>query len=363
MSATLLSGVWAHPGTQPVLSAQDWEVLLGQARQARLQGRLAEHFRAHGWMDSVPQRPRHHLEGAQRLVERQRCEVEFEVDQIRRALAAVAAPIILLKGAAYLMAGLPPSRGRLFSDIDFMVPKASLTAAEAALFAAGWLSEDRDAYTGRYYRDWMHEIPPMKHVHRGTTVDVHHTISPPTSRFAVDGAKLLARAQEIPQWPGLLTLAPTDMVLHCATHLFQEGDFGHGLRDLLDLNDLITGFESQPGFWLELLDRADELRLEIPLSHGLIHLRRLFSTKPAEALERRVAALDRRPFRREVMTALLGIALRPEHPSCDGPLTAAARWALYVRSHYLRMPVYQIAPHLIRKAYMRRTGGRVANGV
>jgi hypothetical protein len=359
MSANLLSGVWANPGAQPVLSPHDWEALLGQARQARLQGRLAQHFRDHGWLERVPQRPRHHLEGALRLVERQRSEVEFEVDQIRRALAASATPIVLLKGAAYLMAGLPPSRGRLFSDIDFMVPKASLAMTEASLFAAGWLSEDRDAYTGRYYRDWMHEIPPMKHVHRGTTVDVHHTISPPTSRFAVDGAKLLARAQPIPQWPGLLMLAPADMVLHCATHLFQEGDFGHGLRDLLDLNDLITGFGGRPAFWPELLERAEELHLEIPLSHGLIQLGRLFSTGPPEAMGQRIANLDRRPARRWLMTALLGIALRPEHPSCDGPLTAAVRWALYVRSHYLRMPIHQIAPHLIRKAYMRRRGARV----
>ncbi len=306
-----------------------------------------------GWLDEVPEGPRHHLHSALHIVRRQRLEVAWEADCIRRALATVDTPIVLLKGASYVLTDLPPARGRIFSDVDIMVARSRIGEVEGALFAAGWLSAERDAYNNRYYREWMHEIPPMQHVQRGTTIDVHHTITPPTSRFKIDGAELMGRIRPIPGQPGLYTLHPVDMVLHSAAHLFMEGEFGRGLRDLLDLNDLVIHFSREPAFWDELLDRAAQLGLQIPLSHALIHLNRLFATAAPEHLHPRIRSLDNSLVSRHLMSALLGIALRPEHPHCDGPLTGLARWLLYVRSHHLRMPMYLVVPHLVRKAFMR----------
>ena len=51
-------------------------------------------------------------------------------------------------------------------------------AAEAALMLDGWASGHRSAYDQRYYRTWMHELPPMQHIQRGTVLDVHHAIAP-----------------------------------------------------------------------------------------------------------------------------------------------------------------------------------------
>jgi hypothetical protein len=349
----LLSSVWADPDRQPKFSPREWELLLGQARQARMQGRLAQHFAERDWMSNVPAGPRCHLESGLVVARRQWHEVRWEADCIRRALTGVRTPIVLLKGAAYLLAGLPPARGRIFSDIDILVEHSKLTEVESALFAAGWISEERDAYNDRYYRQWMHELPPMRHVQRGTSIDIHHTITPPTSRFKVDGAELLNRIQAIPEHPGLYTLCPTDMVLHSAAHLFLEGEFDHGLRDLLDMNDLVVHFAKDAGYWDQLLDRAEQLELKIPLSHALIHLKRLFSTAPPARLDARISALDRSVISLRLMSALLSKALRPDHPSCDERLTGSARWLLYVRSHHLRMPVHLAVPHLARKALMR----------
>lgn len=354
MRDVLLARLWADPSKWwAALSSREWETLLSQARQTRLQARLAWHFLDRGQMAEVPQGPRHHLESALRLAERQRNEVLWEIDCIRRALTKVDTKIVLLKGAAYLSAALPPAPGRLFSDIDIMVDRRQIGSVEGALFAAGWLSEERDSYNDRYYRRWMHELPPMRHVRRGTTIDVHHTITPPTSRFKVDGVRLLERARPVEGEPGLFVLGPADMVLHSATHLFQEGEFGHGLRDLLDLNDLLLHFGRRAGFWNELLDRAHELRLQVPLSHALTHVSRLFSTSVPPALAARVRSLDGRRFRGLLMTQMLGIALRPEHPSCDGPLSGPVRWLLYLRSHWLRMPPHLLVYHLGRKMVMR----------
>lgn len=343
----------------PTLTARDWEDLLGQARRARLLARLAQRFKDRGWIETTPRGPAQYLEAALRAADRHHNEALWEIDRIRHALAGVPTPIVLLKGAAYLQAGLPPARGRLFADIDIMVTRDQLAAVEAALFAAGWIPEKQDAYDKRYYREWMHELPPLQHVLRGTVIDVHHTITPPTSRFNVDASSLLERSTPLCDDSRLRVLAPADMVLHSAVHLFQEGEFDHGLRDLLDLNDLLLHFGRQSSFWPDLLRRARALGLEVPLSHALIHLRRLFGTVPPDALAEEVASMNPHRLTRAVMSSLLSTALRPDHPSCDGSFTPVARWLLYVRAHYLRMPLHRVIPHLVRKAYMRRFPAKV----
>lgn len=354
MKQDLLTAVWARPGQPLALDASGWENLLGQARRSQLLGRLALQVANANTRVNVPEKPQIHLDNGLRLAERQRHEVTWEVDCIARALKNLGAPVVLLKGAAYMMADLPAARGRLFGDIDVMVPRPALQQAEAQLFAAGWLSDERDAYNQRYYREWMHEIPPLRHAVRNTFLDLHHTITPPTSRFSVDGQRLLADIVAVPAHPGLYVLAPVDMVLHSAVHLFQEGEFDHGLRDLLDLKDLLEHFSRTADFWPKLFDRATELGLQIPLFHTLFHLRRLFAYAPPPQWAQRIEAFAPSATARWLMAWLLGLALRPDHPSCDTRWTGLARWLLYVRSHALRMPLRLVIPHLIRKAWMRQ---------
>ena len=74
------------------------------------------------------------------LAEQQQRAVRWELVQLSRTLAGLDGPVLLLKGAAYAAAGLPPAAGRLFTDIDLLVPKAQIDATEAALMLAGWNS-------------------------------------------------------------------------------------------------------------------------------------------------------------------------------------------------------------------------------
>jgi hypothetical protein len=352
LSGDHLTGLW-RASVAPALSPRGWEELLGQARRTRLLARLALHVERQGWQAAVPPGPRLYLEGALLAAERQRRQVRWEADRIRAALAGLPGPVVLLKGAAYAAAGLPPAQGRVFSDVDVMVPREQLGLAETSLVGGGWVHQALDAYDERYYRRWMHELPPLKHVWRHTWLDLHHTITPPTSRFRVDGRQLLARVRPLQPGAALAVLAPEDMVLHSAVHLMQEGEFHTGLRDLLDLDDLLRHFGAEPPFWSALLDRAQELRLEAPLFHVLIQVRRLFGTEPPLPLRAHAQALGRGPATRVLMPALLAVALRPPHPSCDTRASGPARMALYLRSHWLRMPWWQIGAHLARKAWMR----------
>ena len=349
----LLSPVWTAT-QRPELSPAQWESLLSQARRARLAPRLADRLHTRGWTDAVPERVRVHLANALRQARRQRDEVMWEVDRIGHALRDLPGPVVLLKGAAYVAADLPAGRARLFTDVDILVPRAQLRDAERALFAAGWIADEQiDPYDERYYRQWMHEVPPLRHVERHTTLDLHHTITPPTSRFAVDGALLLSRARALPAPSRLHVLDRCDLVLHGVVHLLQDGDFSGALRDLLDFDDLVRHFSVDPGFWPALAERALELRLQVPLMQVLAQSDRLLGTRAPAAQAARLAPFGAGPLRRGVMNGLLRIAFRPDHPDCDGPLTGTARWLLYIRSHGLRMPWYQILPHLARKAWMR----------
>lgn len=348
----LLSRLWAS-SQPPSWTHRQWEIALGQARRTRLLARLGFHFNDRGWMSLVPARPAAYLGTGMLAAERQHREVHWELDRIEAALSGIDTPVVVLKGAAYVLAGLPAARGRLFSDVDIMVSRDRLNEAENALLAAGWAQQPHDDYDDQYYRRWSHELPPLKHVQRGTVLDLHHTITQPTSRFQVEGRRLLERAMPARSGGRLLVLAPEDMVLHSMVHLMQEGELDTGLRDLLDIRDLVTDFSCQADFWPKLLDRASELRLQIPLSHALVQLNRLFGLTWPTELDSRVARLDQRRLGGPLMARLLTAALRPHHPTCDTAWTDAARLALYVRSHYLRMPVRLVVPHLIRKAFRR----------
>jgi len=362
MSADLLTPLWHPDAALPHLDAQGWERLLRQARLGALVPRVAMRFDTQGGLGRLPDGPRHHLENGLRLAQRQVQAVRWEVERIRRAVAPTGTPVVLLKGAAYLLAGLPAAQGRLFADIDILVPRDRLEIVEVALLGAGWVSRERDRYNQRYYRVWMHELPPLEHVKRSTVIDVHHTITPPTSSFNVDGRLLLAQSRPLAGHEGLAVLQPVDMLLHSMVHLFQEGDFDHGLRDLIDMHALLVHFEAQDtGFWPQLTARARQLGLGVPLVQALDQLQRLFAVRiPAEVVGD-VAALHPRPLQRSLMRRAVGRALTPPTPECRRPGDGLLRWLLYVRSHWLRMPLHLLVPHLVRKAWMRHFPGKTGD--
>lgn len=334
---TPLIEVLREPRVLASLGLPQWELLIRQARSADLLSRLA-HLAD---LDAVPAAPRAHLVAARILWEAQEEAVRREVWQIRQALARTGVEVILLKGAAYVYAGLPAARGRVFSDIDILVPRAALPQVEAALMLHGWATTHHDPYDQRYYREWMHELPPMQHVGRQTVLDVHHTIVPPTARLKPDAAKLFAAAVPVAGHPGLKVLAPGDMVLHAAAHLFLNEELSHGLRDLTDLDILLRHFEQSRSFLNELKARAAELELEQPLDCALRYAGCMLGT-PVPA-SKKTRLLDPLYLR----------ALQPPHPSASDAWTPLARWLLFVRAHWMRMPPGRLARHLAVKALRR----------
>lgn len=339
-----------QPQPAPALTLSQWDLLIRQAQAAGLLAHLATRLAG----QTLPVAVQNHLCAARRLAEAQKRTLRWELHCLCEALSAVPTPIILLKGAAYILGELPAGRGRLVNDLDILVERSALDAVEAALHLYGWVSVCHDAYDQRYYRQWMHELPPMRHVQRMTALDVHHNILPDSARLHPDRHKLLAAAQDIPGAAvGVKILAPADMILHSAVHLFNDGEFGYGLRDLCDLDSLLRHFGAKPGFWEALALRASEMELQRPLYYALQHAERLLNTPlPEGLLDQQPGAKPAWPVR-ALSHFMFSHGLQPVHPSCSNVATSLARWLLYVRAHYLRMPLHLLIPHLLRKAVKR----------
>jgi hypothetical protein len=346
----LVLQAFRQPERLATLSLADWDLLLRQAGSANLLASICALLDEAGLLERVPPQAREHLEWARAHAERHIQAVHWEVTQIQKALEKIEAPVILLKGAAYVKASLPPSRGRLFSDIDIMIPKALLGEVEAALMMHGWAATHHDAYDQRYYRTWMHELPPMQHIKRLSMIDVHHAILPETAAVRPDPEKLRAAARQINGYDDLSVFAPVDMVLHSAVHLFYDGELDHGLRDLIDIHGLLAHFSDLPSFWGDLVKRAQELELTRPLFYALRYSVQLLHTPIPEATM--VAAQIGKPnsFLLKLMDQLFGRALLPTHASCSDWLTGTARGMLYIRANWLRMPPFLLARHLFHKA-------------
>lgn len=330
----------------------DLDMLVRQARHANLLARFGALLDADA-LRRIPAAPRAHFEAAAILAEKHRRDVMWEIRCLHRILSPLTG-VVLLKGAAYTAAGLRAARGRIFSDIDLLVPKERIDVVERALSDEGWVPVKLDAYDQFYYRTWMHQIPPLMHFERETVIDVHHAIVPDTARARIASAVLMQDARPLAAYPGFGVLAPVDMVLHSAVHLFNGGEYDFGLRDLCDIHDLLDEHGAAPGFWDSLWRRAADAGMTTPVALALRYAHDLFGAALPRTARDALEAYERdRPAIR-LLRSLIARAVRPNRADARDSLAGFARWLLYVRGHYLRMPLRLLVPHLVRKAVQAR---------
>lgn len=341
----------------------EWERLFQLARSAKLMGTLAVFIQEKGLEEYVPEKGRWFLNSGNVKAERGRRQTLWEIESLRRALfrnrfvsgsgQEAEIPLVLLKGAAYQAADLPWGRGRISVDVDVLTPLETLPQVEAALTIAGWLPEKKSEYDEHFYRDWMHEIPPMVHMDRHTTLDVHHTILPRTGRLTVDASLLFDEI--VPLRDNLWILSPRDMLLHSTVHLFQDGELDNCSRDLLDLASMFRYFsEKDPDFWEKLLARARQLNLTRPLFHSVTFCRLLLNVPFPETFLSEMKKFGGKGLSRFLMRRLVPLTIEPEISGEEKRTAALARFCLYVRSHFLRMPIHLLIPHLWTKYWQRR---------
>jgi Uncharacterised nucleotidyltransferase len=337
MDARHLAKALAEPDYVLGLDGRAWNALIAMARAERLEGALAQ--RVQGL--AIPPRMAALLGRATLDAEADRLRALWEAKMAARALAPLGIKPILLKGTAYAAAGLDAARGRLIGDLDILVPRERINAVEAALLDAGWERIKSDPYDQAYYREHMHELPPLIHAERDRIIDVHHTILPLTARPMPDAAALIADAEDLGE---VMVLSPEDRVIHAVAHLFADGDLAGGLRNLWDIDRLLREASEAEGFWPRLITRAQLHQLPKSLSRALRLAHHVFGT-PVDV---RFAWKGRRGDVYYVGRLLARDSWGRE-----------TRWLLrqgfYVRSHWLRMPPLMLARHLFKKWRMGLT--------
>lgn len=344
-----------EPATMTDLTPAQWTGLVAIAREAQLLARLAALARRDSLFDRIPEAPARHLEAAHAAADKHARDIRWELTHLGTCLGSLPGPALLLKGAAYATSGVAAHLGRTFGDIDVIVPRAQLDAAEHALEVGGWRGEKQSAYDIQYYRRWTHQLPPMRHQIRQSVIDLHHALRPPIAPGKVDISLLFADAR--PAAFGLQVPCPADMVIHSATHLFCAIEFRNGLRDLSDIDLLLREFGTSAAWWDELVRRARHFGLVQPVAMALLHCRRVLGTPvPPETLANALRAAGR--GERRLLDGLVSRVLPP--PRYGPPGAAAARAILFVRGYLLDMPPTVLAAHLTHKLLVLMPGHRTA---
>lgn len=321
MSAALLVRALRDPASVAGLDASGWNGLIAAARAERLIGTLA--FRLDGV--AVPPALTPILSDARLDAAREARQALWEADRAAQALGALDVRVVLLKGTAYAAAGLKAGEGRFIGDLDILVPVEAMAAVEQALIAAGWEWVKDDPYDDAYYRQWMHELPPMIHATRDRMIDVHHTILPLTARQTPDAVAMIADA--VPVEDGLFVLSPEDRVVHAVAHMLADGDLQGGLRNLWDIHHLLA--DTDPDI---LATRAAR--------HGL--------TSHVRQAQRLAAALYGPGARLTLWDRLIRARLLARN-GWGRETRKALVFAFFLRSHWLRMPPLMLARHLWTK--------------
>lgn len=349
-SAESLLDAYLRPQSVEAFDAPRWNDVLRLAWRWRLLARLGMRLRDAGEFEGVPFKARARLESGIAQAEVLERGIRWEANRVARALRGSDVPVILLKGGAYVMAGLPAGRGRIMSDLDILVPRDRLAEVEKALLAHGWETLEPDAYDDYYYRNWTHELPPLRHRDRESELDVHHTILPPLGKLKPDPGLLFAAARPI-AGTRFLVFAPEDMVLHSAAHLFQDGEMHAGVRDLTDLDMLFRHFTTaEPGFWERLIPRAVALHLTRPLYYAIRYTSRFLETPIPSASKEAIEAFGPPAMVRNAMDQITERALLPPGVDTHSWDIELANLLLLVRGHWMKMPLPILAKHLSYKS-------------
>jgi hypothetical protein len=350
-----------EPGRARAWALADWERVVRLARRLRLLARLAETLDSEGGLDGLPDQVVQALRAEQQFSRWQTQALRWTAERAAAALDGADYPRVLLKGAAYLAQELPIGRGRLPSDLDLLVPRAAIRDAQRRLAAAGWQEVPLDAHDHRYYHDWSHEVPPLRHPRHLMELDLHHSILPPLARLRVDASLLLAEARPS-RWPGWHVLHPRDQILHSAAHLVQDPELTDRVRDLVDLDQLLRQLapdaadpSSAEDAWQALVERARELGLGMPLDLVVALLTHRLQTPVPPMARRQLHAIGAGALQRAWLLPALEQALTPLEP--DGHPSWPQRLAgplLLARYHVTRLPPRLLLLHVWHKLRTRR---------
>ncbi|NDV92922.1 hypothetical protein GTH32_17275 [Alteromonas sp. 345S023] len=348
-SPQFLHDIWHKRADLTSLSAKEWEDLVLLLRSEMLLARFAYFYQQQS--AEFPRFVQWHLSNARKLARKQAKQVLLEATLLTPLCRAHSDSVVFLKGAAYTLLGGELAQGRVYSDIDLLVSKAGINSIEKDLVFRGWISKPLNDYDDYYYRQWVHEIPPLIHSNRGTVLDLHHNIVPPISGKAPNVDSLLSCVTETDD--GLTVLSPAGLLLHSCVHLFFNEEQEHGYRDLVDIWLLLTRYKS-PDFWQQLHEIIEHVGFKTEVILGLHYTAQFFEVDIPASLSRHQI----NSVRWSLLDFIYKRTLLPNHKTVKVSAQKLAIFMAWVRGHWCKMPIHILLWHFIAKG-----GRKLAEGL
>lgn len=337
-----------QPDTGIHFSVSDWQDAIRILREAKLMASLFHRAENSGCIQHYSAYAIKHLKSAATYAKRQQQQVRFECEEIKSMLSEENIEPVFLKGAGYTLRKSRNSQGRVYSDIDILVEKSQLQAAEKIFKTHLWRSEPVSDYDDNYYRNWAHEVPPLYHLFRGTVVDLHHNLYLPVSGRSPDIDLFLSRTMITDS--GCRVFSPAASFLHSVIHLFTNEDSSSGMRDLWDLYLLLSEYADDT-FWSDLLFLAKESEFIPELLYCLDCLEYYFgeciSNEEVETFRQQNQPGAAGHF---LSKSIFPLALVAEHPLLMSVRHRLAKHIIYMRGHWIKMPPLVLFKHLTVKA-------------
>lgn len=330
------------------LSSDEWFHFILILREAKLLASFYHLANQKNCFNHYPEYAQRHLTSACVVAQRQKIQVIFECATLTELLAKINVSPVYMKGANYILRDSINSRGRMISDIDVLVDKQDLQKVEGFLKKQLWHTDELSDYDEKYYRSWAHEIPPMYHLLRDTVLDIHHNIYLPISGRSPN-INTFTKQLKLTQ-KQCLVLEDAATVLHSIIHLFMNEDFTNAFRDMLDLHLLFDELGNDD-FWRDLNELAYTSGFHKELYYCLVLRQRLFHSSNPEILTN----LNVR-FKNATSTffihQVLYHGLTPQHYLLDRFHNKLARFVIFIRGHWIKMPLPILLKHLTIKSYL-----------
>lgn len=346
--SSLIIQLLQRPEIGTEITEKDWESIIFILRHLGMLATLYYLAQKTGTFNQYPTYAKKNLKSGMVYADRQAQQVKYEAYEIKFTLGKEVIEPIFLKGAGYTLRKSLNSYGRVYSDLDILVPKNELEDAAKILNKHGWLNKALTDHDEKYYREWAHEIPPMSHYTRNTTIDVHHNIIPPVTGRAPKIDILLKQVERTSD--NYLVLTAPAAFLHSAIHLFTNEEFHNGFRDIVDLYLLAQEYQSKL-FWQQLDQLAQETRFSLELFYSLAMLAHFFDIKPPSDLLSRLHN-EHKSWRSKLVIKCLKSALKPHHQQILSRKDHLLIFLLYLRGHWIKMPLPILISHLSVKAFL-----------
>lgn len=318
-----------------------WTQLITEAREQALLGSCYYHIADAGLIDLLPEKVLNHLISGKVYADKQKFTIINELLQLEPIFADAHYPCVLLKGCAYRLGMMPHARGRVFSDIDLLIPHDCFPDALERLNNAGYLEFTLSDYDRRYYLRWSHQHPPLIHYIRQSSIDLHHHIFPVSSKENILVSPILTSA--VPLTNSSFAIPTRAMMfVHASVHLFYQDETHKLVKDLWDLYEIYQ--QTDPSSLQAIITAANDLNAQSAVFYALSVLKDIYQL-PLPQQELTSLAIHANPLQRQTMTTLIKLVLNKRHL-----LHRPASLWWFIRGHLLKMGLSTLIYHSIAKS-------------